>query len=313
MTGTVPRGPLSPGTAILGGALAAASVLAAVLTLAAPDLLSGPTAMNGSARGTALVVLVGGVPSLVIGLAGAIRGSMRHLTVTAGAAAYLAYNGFLFLFATPFNRAFLAYEVMFGLAFWLLVVVCVQLWARATALEVRPARAVAVFIGVVVAVNALGWLFRVTNAALSAHPDSLLAGTGLTTSPVYVQDLAIWLPALSWLASGVWQGHAPRLALTAGALWYWVLEGVGVAVDQWWGHHADPSSQVVSVAVVPVFAVIAVATLWPWARIQRELPVAYGELPAERSHAAAIEPGTASVRVPRQAVTNGGSGRVPRP
>ena len=96
--------------------LAVASALAGLLTILAPGLLSGPPVMNGSARGTALVVVLVAVPSLVAGVAGARRGSVRGLAVATGATAYLVYNAVLFVFATPFNRGFLVYEAMLGLA-----------------------------------------------------------------------------------------------------------------------------------------------------------------------------------------------------
>ncbi|MBO0845727.1 MAG: hypothetical protein J2P22_09955 [Nocardioides sp.] len=277
---------LTPGSTALGAALAAATTLAAVLTLAVPGLLSGPAAMSGSARGTALVVLVGGVPALVVGLAGSLRGSIRMLTITGGAAAYLLYNAVMFLFATPVNQAFLVYELMLGLGLWFLVVLCRRLWVIGVTLELRPPRWVAVYVGTLVVLNALAWLSRVIDATLSRHPDSLLTGTGLTTNPVYVQDLAVWLPAYAWVAVGIWKAHGPRVLLGAAALTAWLLEAVGVAVDQWWAHHADPASQVASLAAVPAFAVVAVVTVWPLTRILRSVPDATPSWVAgnERSH-----------------------------
>jgi hypothetical protein len=43
----------------------------------------------------------------------------------------------------------------------------------------------------------------------------------------------------------------------------WVVESVGIAVDQWLGHAADPSSPAVAVATVPGFLVMAVVGLVP--------------------------------------------------
>ena len=46
---------------------------------------------------------------------------------------------------------------------------------------------------------------------------------------------------------------------------FWTVEAIGVAVDQWMGHRADPESSVVSLTVVPGFAVLAVLSgvaLW---------------------------------------------------
>ena len=42
-----------------------------------------------------------------------------------------------------------------------------------------------------------------------------------------------------------------------------VIESVGIAVDQTFGHAADPASSVASAAMVPVFAVPAAICLVP--------------------------------------------------
>jgi len=42
-----------------------------------------------------------------------------------------------------------------------------------------------------------------------------------------------------------------------------VMESVGIAIDQAFGHAADPASSAASAAVVPVFAVLAAIGLVP--------------------------------------------------
>ena len=91
------------------------AVVAGAWTLADPALLHGPEAMQGSARGTALVLLGVAVPVLLISLWRASRGAESALLVSAGALLYVVYNAVLFLFLTPFNAAFLVYEALLGL------------------------------------------------------------------------------------------------------------------------------------------------------------------------------------------------------
>ena len=269
MTGPRPRH-LDPIVLLLSG-LALASVLSSLLTLLVPDLLRGPPVMNGSAKGTALVILVVAVPALAMGGVSALRGSVRGLVLAVGAAAYLAYNAVLLVLATPVNRAFLVYEAMLSLGLWAVVVLCVRTWRAMAGVRVVALRGVAAYLAVVVLLNTVAWLARIGPPTLGGTPQDVVAGTGLTTSPVYVQDLAFWLPAFAWLALGVWRGHAPRTALAAAALWYWLFEAVGVAVDQWWGHRADPTSGVASGAAVPLFLVVAAVTIGPLLRVLQEL------------------------------------------
>src|SRR6188472_2122036 len=95
-----------------GGLIAAAAVanaLAAGATVFVPDLLTGPAVTNAQARGTSLVMLAIAIPLLVVATWLARRGSWRGLLFAIGSLAYLAYNDFLLLFATPFNPLFLVY------------------------------------------------------------------------------------------------------------------------------------------------------------------------------------------------------------
>jgi hypothetical protein len=197
---------------------------------------------------------------------------VRGLALATGAAAYLVYNAVLFVFATPFNRAFLVYEAMLGLGIVSLAALGSELWRRVSALSAPPPRWVAVFLWSVVGLNLLVWLSAIVPALLAADPRSMLDGTGLPTNPVYVEDLAFWLPAIGWLALGVWRRHPPRTALASAALWFWLVEAIGVAVDQTWGHHAGPASPVASDAAAVLFACTAVVGAVPLVRLLRCLP-----------------------------------------
>ena len=243
-------------------ALAAVSSAAATLTLV-PGTLTGPAVMTGSARGTALVILLVGLPMLVISTRAALRGSLGAELVRTGTTAYLLYNSVLFVFATPFNRIFLLYVAMVGLAVWSLVDGAVHVWQRAPGSLPQVPRWTAVYLAAVVVLNALAWLAKVVPAVVGEHPGDVLAGTGLTTNPVIVQDLAFWLPAMGWLALGVWRLDPPRVTLAGAGAVFWAVESLGVAVDQWWGHAADPASPVAVAAAVPLFLVLAAVGVVP--------------------------------------------------
>jgi hypothetical protein len=52
----------------------------------------------------------------------------------------------------------------------------------------------------------------------------------------------------------------------------WILESAGIAVDQWYGHAADPASPVASAALTPAFGVLALIGLVPACYLFHSLP-----------------------------------------
>lgn len=253
--------------------LAVVAAFAAAGTAFIPDVLSGTAVMNGSARGTALVVLLVAVPVLAGSMRAACRGSTRGLAMWVGTVAYLTYNAIMFCVATPFNSLFPLYVAMLSLSIFLLAGLAVHACAVGRELAFRRSpRWVAVYICVVVGLNSLLWLRGVTSAVLADEPASFLHGTGLTTNPVYVQDLAFWLPAMAWLGYSLVKSRWDRLVLVAGGLVFWVIEGLGVAVDQWMGYRADPTTDWASVGAVWLFVATTIIGLVPAWVVLRELP-----------------------------------------
>jgi len=247
-------------------ALAAVAATAAAATLFGSDVLRGTAVMNGSARGTALVALFVAVPILALSMVVAERGSARAVVAWLGAVTYLLYNAVLFLLATPFNQLFPLYCAMFALAVWSAATLLHRMDVPAFASRFGPrlpARALAAYLGAVAVLNGLAWLVQVVPAVLSSQPPAFLAGTGLTTNPIYVQDLAFWIPLIAVTAVWLWGRQAWGLVIAGALLTHSVIESVGVAVDQGFGHAADPASPVASAAAVPMFAALAVIGLVP--------------------------------------------------
>jgi hypothetical protein len=255
-------------------ALAVLTAAGAGLTLLVASVLKGPAAMQGSARGTALALLVVGVPALLVCLRLAAGGSHRAALVLLGVAAYVAYNSVLFLFATPFNSLFLLYVAMLSSSL-------ATIAALVSALPVRdlpalfdratPVRGIAAYLWIVVLLNTLLWLRGVVPG--SFHPDdpAFLRGTGLTTSPVYVQDLSLWLPLAAVAAWWLWHRQGWGFLTVGAILTMWVAEGVSVGTDQWLGSRTDPSSTVVSASLVLPFYVLAVVGCIPLVLLLRHL------------------------------------------
>jgi hypothetical protein len=244
----------------LSGLLAVTATADALLTFLVPGVLHGPAVMNGSARGTALVVVLLGVPVLAVSMALARAGSARAVLCWLGAAAYMLYDSVLFLFLIPFNRLFLLDVAMLALAAWSAGTVMWQtdvagLAGRFT--ETAPARGVAVYVWVIVTANAVAWLSRIVPALIRGGPAVFLRGSGQPTNAVYIQDLALWLPLIAVAAVWLWQRRPWGYLVIGATLVFWVMESTAVAVDQWFGHAADPASSQASAAGTLLFGALA--------------------------------------------------------
>ncbi len=256
-------------------ALAVVGGFAAALTYFVPGLLQGPAVTNGNAQGTALVMLALATPTLLAAMWFAHSGSWRARYWWLGSAFYLAYNAFLLLFLTPFNSLFLIYVATQSLALFSIfaLVIASRDIPDRQHLETMPVRGLAVFVWVIVALNALAWLRIVVPATLSDIPGEFLEGLGVATNAIYVQDLAIWLPLMT--VAGWWMWHRKPLGvyLTGSWLAFGFMEGVGIAVDQWYGHRADPLSPHASAEVIPMMlglAAINLVGLYFYMRTKRE-------------------------------------------
>jgi hypothetical protein len=246
--------------------LALASLAAGVATFVAKDSIVGPAVSVGTARGTALVVAVIAVPVLLGAMWSTSRGSLRALVIWLGSAGYLLYNAVMFLFATPYNRFFLAYVAMFAFALWSIGVVLAQTDVAGVARHVTgrlPARGIAIYAWTVALLNALVWLRTIIPTITAENPGAFLVGSGFSTHPVYVQDLAVWIPLMVVAAAWLWRGLPWGYLLTASILALWVLEALGIAVDQWFGSQADPTTDFASAAMSPAFLAWAVIGLIP--------------------------------------------------
>jgi len=258
----------------LSAALAVIAAVAAAATFFVAGVLRGEAVMNGSARGTSLVVFGVAVPVLVLAMWAASRGSVRAQIVWLGAIGYVLYNAVLFLFATPFNNLFLLYVAMMSLAIWSTVMVIrgIGVDSFPELFSPRlPVRAIGTYLLAIAFLNALWWLRFVVPGVLSATSPAFLDGTGMPTNAVFVQDLVFWLPLMAVAAVWLWKKQAWGYVVAGAMLVTYEIEAIGVAVDQWMGHAADPASSVASAAAVPLFAAIFAIGLIPLALYLRNM------------------------------------------
>jgi hypothetical protein len=255
-------------------ALLIATAVGAGLSFLLPDLLGGPAVMNGSVRGTGLVLTAVTVPMVAFAMALTARGSTAAFLVWAGGIAHVLYQSTLFLYATPFNELFVVYLAMLALGIWAAVALLAGCDADGLREGLTPGlrrRPIAIYVWVVATLNALGWLARIL-PELTADEPAFLVGTGLTTNPVFVNDLAIWLPLMAVGAWWLWRDR-PWGAVAIGAmLVMWQVEAVTVAVDQWMGATTDPASDVATKGGAHLFVAMALVNLPPLIGFFRHVP-----------------------------------------
>jgi hypothetical protein len=124
---------------------------------------------------------------------------------------------------------------------------------------------------IVVLLNTAAWLRGIVPRLFDSANPAFLEGTGLTTLPTYVQDLAVWLPLMAVAGGWLWRGLAWGYLVVTSLLVMWVVEGLSVAADQYFGAMADPASTVVSAAMTPAFLGVAVVTVVPTILLLRRM------------------------------------------
>jgi hypothetical protein len=269
------RGMVGAPASVLSASLIVVTIAATVASLAYREALRGPEAMIGSLQGTALVLLLVTIPLLAVSIVMVGRGRTAWLIGWLGALGSIVYQAVLFLFATPFNGFFFLYVAMLSLSFWSLVALAPRIdvvaLARAAGAH-APIRLVAGYVLINGAMFLALWLQATVPAALSAESPAFLEGTGMTTGPVQVLDLAFTLPLMGAAVVQLLRRRPWGYVLTGSLLVTLAIESVSIGVDQWLGHAADPASPAVSDALTPVFAVLTILGLGVLALFLRPAP-----------------------------------------
>jgi hypothetical protein len=240
--------------------LLASSVIACLTALAMPDLIHGPAVMVGSMRGTALVMLVLGIPLLALAMATAREGNVLAVVGWIAGLVFLTYQAWMFLFAVPFNGLFLVYVTMVAAGFWAIIAIFAGLDLDRLTGRPGPAMPVRVLAGWMVgsSIAFYGlWLAKAVPALFASATPAFLEGTGMVTATNYVLDMAFFLPFTIIAAVALWRRTAWGVVAGGAMLVVLVLESVSIAVDQWAGSAADPASTVASAALLPMFLVVA--------------------------------------------------------
>ena len=246
----------------LSRALLVVNFIAGLVSVAAPTIFRDAPSYAGNALGTYVVILLVALPTMALAMHDAERGSLRAHFVWLGAVCYLLYAAVLASFSLRFNELFLVYVASLSLAVASLVALlrCLpadELPARLSAK--LPVRAIGGYLIAISVAFAALWLTDVIPALTSGDVPRSLRGTSLPTNAVQVLDFGFTLPLCT--AAGVWlMRRRPWGILLSGMLLVFLaLESLSVAVDQWFGRHADslqPLSPVVSFVALTLVAAV---------------------------------------------------------
>jgi hypothetical protein len=207
--------------------LIAAITLVSLIGILDPSTYARETA-NWAAQGVGqdwadLLLLV---PAIALGAWWGRLDPARGRLILGGALATTVYTFAIYVFSVRFNRLFLIYCGIFGLACFalagiLLALISSSSSSRAAGPGPRDRVAGGFLIATGVLFGAL-WLSEIVPALVRGAPPASLTTTGLATNPVHVLDLSIVLP--SFVATGVALVRGQPLARGFGA----VLAGFGV-------------------------------------------------------------------------------------
>ena len=247
----------------LGSALTAVVFTWTVMALMLPSLFKDPAASVGSARGTALTLLVVALPTLLTGMALTARGSVRGSLLWSGALAYVAYNMVLFTFGVTFNRLFLLFVASLSLAVWSLIVVLPSINREAIERSTSPhlpRRSIAAYVAVATGLFGLLWLRDVVPAVINDARPAGLEGTVMLVNPVEVLDLGFTIPLAVLASVWLWRRRSWGVLLSGLILVMLTIESVSIAVDQWFASIADPDFPTSAIAL---FAGMTIVNLIP--------------------------------------------------
>jgi hypothetical protein len=214
----------------------AAALLMAVASAAGiywPDVYVRETA-SWAAQGVGqdIVNLFVIAPALIVCSYLVGRGSVRAWFVWMGLLFYVIYSYVLYACFVHFNRLFLVYVSVLGLASWAVAggLSGINLESIARACDrTRRYLPQAAYLAASGLLFTLLWLSDIVPATLSGEAPRGLAEVGLAVNPVHVLDLAFVLPAMvvtSWL---LWKRHPLGLLFTVPLLTFAAAMGTAIA------------------------------------------------------------------------------------
>ena len=226
---------------VLSAIVATASVVASVAGLSIKDLYQDDTSWATAAlRGGDFVTLVVAVPTLVVALVLASRGSSRARLVWVGALAYAVYNFAFYVFGAAFNDLFLVHVVAFSSSILALIATVTGVDASAIARGYgarAPVRAVAALLVLVAVVFANLWSFFSISYAVTGRL-SLGAATLEGMQTVFAIDLSLMVPGMALAGVLLWRRRSWGFVMGAAMSVFGALYQLNLAAAGWFQANA---------------------------------------------------------------------------
>lgn len=191
--------------------LAVLLAVAAVAGIALPRAYEDLPPVAEMFRGYDLIALVLVVPTLLISLALARRGSVRGQLLAVSMFVYAAYTYALYVFGAVFNDFFLLHVTVFSVSVFALIFAFAQLDVTGLSRSFRPRRSdrlVAILLALLGASLAAMWIAGSVRFVLTGEvPEEgsqLVLPTGMTHL-AYVMDLSILVPSYALAAILLWR------------------------------------------------------------------------------------------------------------
>jgi hypothetical protein len=253
----------------LSRALLVVNAIAGLVSVARPSVFRDPASYAGNALGTYVVILLVVLPVMALAMRAAALGSLRAHFVWLGSVSYLVYASVLASFSLRFNALFLLYVGSLSLSVWSLVALlrCLPADELPARCSTRlPVRVIGAYLIAIALAFAALWLLDVLPAMLAGEVPRSLRGTSLPTNAVQVLDFGFTLPLCVLGAVWLMRRRPAGILLSGAMLVFLTLEAVSVAVDQWFGHRADPSQPMGTVALFVGLAVVGAVPMLAFLR-----------------------------------------------
>jgi hypothetical protein len=187
-------------------------------------------------RGSDLVRLLVSVPTLLLSLYLARRGSLRALLVWLGCLWLAVYDYAFYLFGVVFNEFFLVYAALFALSILALILALPHVDAGEVARRFSPrtpVRLASGYMAFIAAFLSFMWLSRIIGFLSTGQLPEDIVAAGYPFAIVYALDLSVLVPGMLLAAAWLWQrrpwGYVlGAMMLVKAAIYPLVLIGMGV-------------------------------------------------------------------------------------